>query len=616
MRRSSSTPVFALPIQAFAFATALLLAACGGGEAPDGKIYRHSIDGTPTSLDPAQALTIYASSVVVNVYDTLYRYKYLARPYELAPNLAVGMPEVSEDGLVYTFRIRDDARFTDDPAFPDGTGRPVTVRDLVYSLKRHFDPEVRSQGAWLWTDRIVGMAEWAAAGADYDRPVDGLVPLDDHTLRIRLTAPYPQLTYTLATAFSAIVPREAVDHYGREFGVRPVGSGPFRLTSFDSSMASFEVNPHFVREPLDLDGEGFDAVRHAGLGLEPLDGRRYPFLDRLEIHFIEENAARWASFVRGNEIQTLRVPNEQVDDVLARRSPIEFSEEILARYHANSGLEAGFVYGGFNMADPRFGHHEDPERDAANRAFRCAVRDAFDWRARNETFYHGLAEVFPGVIPPVVPEFDPALGDDSITRDVDRARQRLDAHGWTTDSVPTLTYGYIATVQQRQMFEQLRAQLGDIGFPVDRLVPETFATFGDYSRALSNSNLDLFYLAWTLDYPDAQNTLQLFYGPNASPGSNTFNYRNPDFDALFEASRTLQPGPERTELYRRMNRMVVDDCVAIAGLSRTRIHLWHRNVRMLPDRQILGGYFIRFVDIDAENSDENGTGTDTGDDAG
>ncbi len=601
MRRSSSTTVFALAVRSLAVALALALTACGGSPAPEGKVYRHSIDGTPTSLDPAQALNIYSSSVVVNVYDTLYRYKYLARPYELAPNLAVGMPDVSEDGLVYTFRIRDDARFTDDPAFPAGAGRAVTVHDLVYSLKRHFDPEVRSQGAWLWTDRIAGMADWAAAGADYDRPVGGLVPIDDHTLEIRLTEPYPQLTYTLATAFSAIVPREAVDHYGREFGIRPVGSGPFRLTSFDSSRATFDVNPHFVRAPLDLEAEGFDADRHAGLGLESLDGRRYPFLDGMEIHFIEENAARWSSFVRGNEIHTLRVPNERVDEVLARRSPVEFSDEILEQYHASSGLEAGFVYGGFNMADPRFGHHEEPERDAANRAFRCAVRDAFDWRARNETFYHGLAEVFPGVIPPVVPEFDPALPDASITRDVERARRRLDAVGWTTDSLPTLTYGYIATVQQRQMFEQLRAQLGDIGYPVDRLVPETFATFGDYSRALSNSRLDLFYLAWTLDYPDAQNTLQLFYGPNASPGSNTFNYRNPEFDALYEKSRTMQPGPERTALYRRMNRMVVDDCVAISGLSRTRIHLWHRNVRMLPDRQVLGGYFIRFVDIDPEN---------------
>jgi ABC-type transport system substrate-binding protein len=274
-----------------------------------------------------------------------------------------------------------------------------------------------------------------------------------------------------------------------------------------------------------------------------------------------------------------------------------FTDAIEAEYHGMAGLEAGFVYGGFNMEDPRYGHHPDTEQDAANRALRCAIRDAFDWQARNETFYYGLAEVFPGVIPPVVPEFDPSLSDASITRDVDGARQRLAEYGWDPGALPTLTYGFPSSVQQRQMFEQLRAQLADIGYPVDRLVPETFASFGDYYEALKNLRMDLFYLAWTLDYPDAQNTLQLFYGPNASPGSNNFNYRNPEYDALYERSRTMQPGPERTALYREMNRMVIDDCVAISGLSRTRIHLWHKEAVMVPDREILGGYFMRFVDL-------------------
>ena len=59
----------------------------------------------------------------------------------------------------------------------------------------------------------------------------------------------------------------------------------------------------------------------------------------------------------------------------------------------------------------------------------------------------------------------------------------------------------------------------------------------------------------------------------------------------------MLPSPERTEIYRRMNEMVIDDCVAISGLSRTRIYLWHKNVIALPDREIVGGYFLRFVDI-------------------
>ena len=574
----------------------LPLAGCGDATPPgeESKVYRHSTDGAPSSLDPAQAATIYSNMVVVNVFDTLYRYKYLARPYEIAPNLAPGLPEVSEDGLEYVFRIRPDARFADDPAFPDGVGRPVTVHDLIYSLQRHFDPATRSQGAWLWTGRIVGLDAWGANGADYAVPVEGLEAIDDHTLRIRLTEPYPQLVYTLATGFSALVPSEAVDHYGREFGVRPVGSGPFRLLSFDSALARLERNPYFTRPPLDLAAEGFDPAVHGDYGLEALDGQTYPFIDRLEIHFIQENAARWSSFASG-AVDALWVPNEQVDQVLAGRDPIRFSPEVLATRHGLAAQEAGFVYAGFNMADERFGHHPDPERDAANRALRCAIRDAFDWTARNDTFYYGIGRIFPGVIPPVVPEFDPELDRDSVRGTIERGRQNLAEAGWTPETLPELNYGLVSGVQQRQMYEQFRAQLIDLGFPPEKIRAETFATFGDFSRGIKNRRLDLFFLGWTLDYPDAQNTLQLFYGPYETPGSNNFNYRNPDFDALYRQAATLQPGPERTALYQQMNRMVIDDCAAIAGLSRTRIHLWDRSMRMVPDNEILGGFFMRFV---------------------
>jgi len=589
-----------LPILAVSVLTLLLAAGCGErSEAPatDERVYRHSTDGAPSTLDPVRSATVYSSVVVTNVFDTLYRYQYLARPYQLAPNLAVGLPEVSENGLIYTIRIRDDARFTDDPAFPDGGGRAVTVHDFIYSLKRHFDPEQRSQGAWLWAGRIRGLDAWGERGADYAEPVEGLTAIDDHTLKIELTEPYPQLVYTLATAFSALVPREAVEHYGREFGVKPVGSGPFRLESFNNTLARFTRNPAFQREPLDLAAEGFDIEQHGGLGLEALDGRRYPFIDRLEIHFIQENAARWSAFSSG-EVDNVMVPNEQVDAVLASRDPVTFRPDIEERYHGFSGLEAGFVYAGFNMADERFGHHPDPERSEANRALRCAMRMAFDWQARNETFYYGIGEVFPGVIPPVVPEFDPDRSRASVTRDLVEGRRLLERFGWTPETLPELSYGLISGVQQRQMFAQFRAQMAELGFPPEKIRAETFATFGDFSRAMKNRQLDVFFLGWSLDYPDAQNTLQLFYGPFETPGSNNFNYNNPEFDALYDRTRAMQPGPERTQLYRDMNGIVIDDCVAITGLSRTRIHLWNPDVTMLPDREILSGFFMRFVDVD------------------
>lgn len=147
------------------------------------------------------------------------------------------------------------------------------------------------------------------------------------------------------------------------------------------------------------------------------------------------------------------------------------------------------------------------------------------------------------------------------------------------------------------MFTQFRARLVELGFPPEKIVARTYPTFGEFARAIDDRRLDLFFLSWLLDYPDAQNSLQLFYGPNATPGSNNFNYDDPEFDALYERAISMQPGPERTALYRRMNDIVIDDCVAISGLSRTRIHLWNDDVAMLPDGEMVAGFFMRFVDV-------------------
>jgi ABC-type transport system substrate-binding protein len=573
---------------------AILLVACEPTDEA-GQVYRHAMDGVPGSLDPAHAADVYSGALVVNLFDTLYRYRYLARPHRLAPNLAADFPEISEDGRIWTIRLRDDVRFVDDPAFPDGRGRRVTASDVVYSLRRHFDPATRSRTAWHWRGRIVGLDAWGASGADPDTEIEGLRAIDEHTVRIELVDPYPQLVDILALPPAAIVPVEAVEYYGREFGVHPVGSGPFRLTRIDETMAVLEPNPHFDRGPLDLSAEGYSAEQHARFNLSALDGRDYPFLDRLEIHFVTEPATRWSSFAAEGEVDYVLVPPEQTRRVLSSVEPLRFDPDIARRYHHRVQPETGFAFYGFNMANPEIGHHPDPKRARANRALRCAMRDAFDWPTRNRTFYNGLGRVFAGAIPPFLAEYDAEQAQLGIEHDPESARRRLAEHGWTADSLPTLVYGMEGSVQQRQMFEQFRAWMGDIGWLTEQLRPQVFVSFNELMRAIGERRLDLFLLGWTLSYPDAQYSLQIFYGPNAAPGANSFNYANPEFDRLFERASLMPAGPERTALYRRLNQIIIDDCVIIGSLARTRVHLWDRDLAMLPDREIVNGYFMRFV---------------------
>ena len=585
---------------------ALFLSGCGGEGDGSGvmttessddpslaglKVYRHSMGAAPTSLDPVQAANLYANVVMQNAYDTLFAYKYLARPVELKPNLAAGFPEISPDGLTYTIRIKHGVRFANDRAFPDGQGREVVAEDFIYSIKRQFDPANRPQGAWLWQGRIDGLEAWKEAGSDYSVEIPGFRAPDRYTIQIRLTRPYPQLLDTFAQGYSAIVPHEAVEFYGKEFAIKPVGSGPFKVVSYDTAKIIFEKNTNYRQESVDLDYEGFDPDVHTEFGLHRIAGRVPPFVDRLEISFVKEASARWSSFTKGNEIQYSAIPNEQVDLVLAGKKPVTLRPEYADKYYMGTGIETGFVYSAFNMDFPEFGYHSDPEQDVRNKALRCAIIKAVSWDQRNESFYMGLGQVFPGVIVPVSPEFDPELSKDSITRDVPGAKRLLAENGWTADNLPPLSYSTMASVTSRLFYEQFRAWLKEIGYPPKKVLLKQYATFGDISKAWKESQLPFVSMGWGLDYPDAENTLQLFYGPNASPGSNAANYRNPEYDRLYETSSVMLPSPERTTIYQEMNRILIDDCVAITGLSRMQVFLWHKNIIAMPDRGIVGGVF-------------------------
>jgi len=189
--------------------------------------YRGSYGSEIKSVDPATCGDVTSSGMQGNCYEGLYCYHYLKRPVVVIPQLAAGMPEISTDRLAYTIRLKPGVRYARNPCFgTEEAGRPATrevrAEDFVLAFKRVADYHINTGLAWAFlSGRIVGLDAWrvksqayqAGDFSRYDLPVEGIAALDELTIRIRLTEPFPQMIQVLAMHVYAPIPREAVDYW-------------------------------------------------------------------------------------------------------------------------------------------------------------------------------------------------------------------------------------------------------------------------------------------------------------------------------------------------------------------------------------------------------------------
>jgi len=251
------------------------------------------------TLAPQEWTDYFSNWVGVAIFEGLYEWDYLARPARLFPNTAAALPEIADDGLTWTIRVKPGIYFTDDPAF-QGKPRELTAHDYVYSFKRALDPNLRPGGSLLLTQTIAGAraavdaARKPGARFDYDTPIEGLRALDRYTLRFRLNQPnYPVMEQNL-TAILAVA-REVVEAAGRDIGTRPVGTGPYRLKEWKrGSRIVLEANPNYraIKFPASTD------PAHAGL-IHSMQGKRLPQVGVVSISVMDEMQPRLLEFEQG-----------------------------------------------------------------------------------------------------------------------------------------------------------------------------------------------------------------------------------------------------------------------------------------------------------------------------
>ena len=557
----------------------LLCGAAASQAAPgEEKVLRMFLSTSETGLDPAVASDNATLSLLENLFDPLLRYDYLARPARLRPNTATALPEVSADGLTYTFRIRPGILFTPDPAFK-GARREVTAQDYVYSIKRLYDPTLKSPWAYMFEGKIAG-DEVLRKRFGHDVPVAGLQALDRHTLRIRLNAPDNNFLFYLATAATGVVAREVIEAYPGQAGNHPVGTGPFMIGDWKrSDRIVLLANPDST------------AVFHATPGDNPedraiaaaLEGKRLPRVDRVEVKIAEEFQGRMLGFLNAEYDYLEQIP-ESMTDMVVRDGQLK--PELAARGIVLSRfpvLQTYYMW--MNMNDPVVGGY-GKDKVALRRAISMAYNNAEDITLLKK----GFAIKAESPLPPNVLGYDPNYRS-PVPYDPVLANALLDRHGYTrrdpdgfrrapSGKPLTLTMHSEATVGGRLRDELWRKCLNSIGL---RVVFKSDKKT-EIIKASRLGTVQMFESNWIADFPDGDNFYQLLYGPNAGR-ANYARFNLPAYNQRYEQARLLRDGPARQKLYFEMNQLIhaYNPWVPLTHvLSGDLRHPWLKNYKRHP----------------------------------
>jgi peptide/nickel transport system substrate-binding protein len=330
------------------------------GQSPaSGGRFRRQLDGDPASLDPAQAPTVRAISVKMNLFDSLLR----TDPATL--RLTAGLAEawtLSDDRRTITFRLRRGARFHN--------GREVTADDVRYTIERLLAPETASPFARAF-DRIAGAREFIAGQA---RGVSGIAVLDRY--RVSVTNTVVNATFPLAFTSLFIVPREEVERLGRGFGQRPVGSGPFVFESWrrDDSVV-LKANAAYWEGPPRLQAIDFRVIPDPATAQAEFDTGRLDYMiltDTTYRRYADDPA--WKPYViEVPELFTrhigLNVTRPPLDDVRVRRAinlAIDKAAIVRTILQGKAFVAAGVFPPSHAAYDPTLkGYGYDPDRARA-----------------------------------------------------------------------------------------------------------------------------------------------------------------------------------------------------------------------------------------------------------
>lgn len=468
--------------------------------AQGGQTLNWSLEGVTdlASLDPAKASDSQGFTVVGLLYGGLVR---LDGQLRVIPDLAEGWT-VSDDGLTYTFTLREGASFSD--------GSPITADDVIWSLTHALDPNTGGWTGPFYLSNIVG-ADEVAAGETTE--LTGAIAIDDRTIELTIKQPSAFFLSQLTFGSAKIISKAAADADPEGWEETPLSSGAFMLTSWNHGQnILMEPNPYYWQPP-------FAIVE-------------------LRMPFVQDSETAFQLYRTGE----LDVMGSQQNGVPAVHVP---EVELLPDFRQSASFAVRYV--GFNNIIPPFND--------------VTVRQAFAQAVDKETLanvvLNGTVAPTDRILPLGIPGSE--LPIEGLKFDAEAAKASLEAAGLTPETIGpvTLTYGVegdnerVVTVLQAMWKENL-----GVDVTLEPLELATFSARLNETTQNPENGLQMYYSIWGADYPDPQNFLSQQLRTDV--GNNNGHFSNAEFNALVDRADVMVDNiEERLQLYNQAEQIAV-----------------------------------------------------------
>jgi oligopeptide transport system substrate-binding protein len=496
-----------LSVAVLALGLAALAVGCGGDDAaapeevPEGERAAEQVitmawGAEPPSLDPALATDTTSANILRNIMDPLVVLE--GEDLEATASLAESW-DVSDDGLVYTFTLRDDGRWT--------TGDPVTAEDFEYSWKRVLDPETAADYAYqMWN--IAGAEEYNSCEENCDALRDdvGVRALDERTLEVTLADPIPWFPQLVSHHIFLAVHQPTVEQHGANWteAENIVTNGPFMLERWEH-----EANIDLVKNP---DWRNADDV-----ALERVNGR-----------IIVDGTTAVQAFEAG-EVDALNTGIPPTEMGRLRDTP-DFQQY----------PSLGTYYYGFNV------------NNVTDVNQRRAMSLAIDRQTIIDNIAQGgqlAATVF---TPEGIAGYDDIRVDSPWTPaegDMDRAQELMDQ----VESPKTdINLFHNNAPGHREIAVAVQSMWQQLGLNVTIRAQE-WAQYLENLGPPPAAEVDVFRLGWIYDYPDAMNGLELW---TTDSGNNPTGFGNEEFDRIVREAGQTPDDDERFQLYHQLEQIM------------------------------------------------------------